>query len=143
MIQDYFTKWVDTIPLPASHIAAELIKLFSTYGPPQILHNFESALFTQFLHAFGVRKSRTTPNHPQGDGMEERFNRTLLEHMWTHRVITCCMCCMLIEHPNTHNRSFSISAVVWQHPSPCPMASQLGYDCHSYPAQIQASLVEL
>ena len=87
VIQDYFTKWADAIPLPdqtASRITVELIKFFCTYGPPQVLHsdqgrNFESAIFTQVLDAFGVHKSRTTPYHPQGDGMVERFNRTLLQ----------------------------------------------------------------
>ena len=65
MIQDYFTKWADSIPLPnqtAPRITTKLIKFFSTYGPPQVLHsdqgrNFESAMFTQALHAFGVCKS--------------------------------------------------------------------------------------
>ena len=65
VIQDYFTKWADAIPLPdqtAPRITTELIKFFSTYGPPQVLHsdqgrNFESAMFTQALHAFGVCKS--------------------------------------------------------------------------------------
>ena len=56
VIQNYFTKWVDAIPLPASRIAAEFIKIFSTYGPPQILHsdqgrNFESALLPKsYMH---------------------------------------------------------------------------------------------
>ena len=56
VIQDYFTKWADAIPLPdqsASCITTELIKFFCTYGPPQILRsdqgrNFESA----YLHKF-------------------------------------------------------------------------------------------
>ena len=65
-IQDYFIKWADAIPLPASHITTELIKFFCTYGPLQILHsdqgcNFESAIFMQVLDAFGVHKSCTTP----------------------------------------------------------------------------------
>ena len=87
VIQDYFTKWADPIPLQdqtASHITVELIKFFCTYGQPQVLHsdqghNFESAIFTQVLDAFGIHKSHTTPYHPQGDGMVERFNRTLLQ----------------------------------------------------------------
>ena len=82
VIQDYFTKWADAIPLPdqsATHITTELIKFFCTYGPPQILHsgqgcNFESAIFTQVLDAFGVHKLHTTPYHPQGDDMVKRFN---------------------------------------------------------------------
>ena len=42
-----------------------------TYGPPHVLYsdqgcNFESAVFTQALHAFGVCKSRITLYHSQG-----------------------------------------------------------------------------
>ena len=57
VLQDYFTKWVDAIPMPdqtAERITTALIKFFCTYGPPQILHsdqgrNFESSIFTQTL----------------------------------------------------------------------------------------------
>jgi len=52
----------DAIPIPdqtAPHNCSRTYQVFSTYGPPQIDqgHNFESAIFTQVLHAFGVRKS--------------------------------------------------------------------------------------
>ena len=87
MVQDYFTKWADATPLPdqtAARILAELVKLFSVFGHPDILHsdqgrNFESAILTQTLEAFGVTKSRTTAYHPQGDGIVECFNRSLLQ----------------------------------------------------------------
>jgi transposase InsO family protein len=86
VVQDYFTKWADARPLPdqtASRITTELVDLFTTYGVPEIVHsdqgrNFESAIFQQVLKAFGVKKTRTTAYHPQGDGMVERFNCTLL-----------------------------------------------------------------
>ena len=53
-------------------------------GLPQVLHsnqgtNFESTILKQTLQAYGVTKSRTTAYHPQGDGMAERFNRSLLQ----------------------------------------------------------------
>ena len=92
VVQDYFTKWAEAIPLPdqtANRITAELIKLFSTFGQPDILHsdqgrNFESTVLAQALEAFGVKKSRTTAYHPQGDGMVERFNRSLLQLLRTY-----------------------------------------------------------
>ena len=87
VIQDYFTKWADAIPLPnqtAATITAELVKIFGMFGLPDILHsdqgrNFESTILQQTLDTFGIQKSRTTAYHPQGDGMVERFNRTLLQ----------------------------------------------------------------
>ena len=51
-------------------------------GVLDILHsdqgrkNFESTLFHQ---VFGIHKARTTAYHPQGDGMVEHFNRSLLQ----------------------------------------------------------------
>lgn len=41
--------------------------------------NFESSILAKTLEAFGVNKTRTTAYHPQGDGMVERFNRSLLQ----------------------------------------------------------------
>ena len=97
VIQDYFTKWADAIPIPdqtAPRITSELIKFFSVYGPPQILHsdqgrNFESTILAQALDAFGIRKSRTTPCHPQGDGMVEQFNKTLLQLLRAYVTTRC------------------------------------------------------
>ena len=87
VIQDYFTKWVDAIPLQdqtAKRITEELVKVFAKYGLPTTLHpdqgrNFESSMLHQTLEAFGIKKSRMTAYHPEGDGMVERFNRTLLQ----------------------------------------------------------------
>ena len=59
-------------------------KLFSRFGPPDILHsdqgqNFESNLMHEICQIMGIKKSRTTAYHPQGDGQVERQNRTLQE----------------------------------------------------------------
>ena len=87
VIMDYFTKWADAIPLrdqKATTIADAVIKVCSSFGMLDILHynqgrNFESILFHQLHQAFGIHKTRTTAYHPQGDGMVERFNRSLLQ----------------------------------------------------------------
>ena len=87
VVQDYFMKWAEAIPLPdqtAPRITAELVKIFSVFGLPEVLHsdqgrNFESTILRQTLEAFGIAKSHTTAYHPQGDGMVERMNRSLLQ----------------------------------------------------------------
>jgi len=39
--------------------------------------NFESVLFKEVCKLLDIEKTRTTPLHPQSDGMVERLNRTL------------------------------------------------------------------
>ena len=41
-------------------------------------HNFEPSLIREICQLLGIRKTRTTPYHPQSDGMVEQFNHTLL-----------------------------------------------------------------
>ena len=87
VMQDYFTKWATTNPMAdqtATHIKIKLTKLFSVMGLPQVVYfdqgaNFESTILKQFLQAYGIKKSRTTVYHSQGDGMAERFSCSLLQ----------------------------------------------------------------
>ncbi|GBN71662.1 hypothetical protein AVEN_60421-1 [Araneus ventricosus] len=87
---DYFTKWSEAISITdqeASPVAEELVRSWiSCYGVPMILHsdqgtNFNSALFTELCEHLGILKTRTTALHPESDGMIERFNRTILNHL--------------------------------------------------------------
>ena len=69
----------------ATTVAEILVReVVSRFGVPLTLHsdqgrNFESTVFSEMCRLLGVRKTRTTPLHPQSDddGMVERFNRTL------------------------------------------------------------------
>jgi len=88
VIQDYFTMWAEAIPLldqTVDRITKELTKVFTTFGVPDILHFDQGQILKvlyyirQTLDAFGVTKLRTTAYRPQGDGMVERFNRSLLQ----------------------------------------------------------------
>ncbi|GBM75960.1 Retrovirus-related Pol polyprotein from transposon 412 [Araneus ventricosus] len=90
VLMDYFTKWPEAIPIPdqeAATVAEELVRSWiSRYGVPMILHldqgtNFNSALFTKLCELLGILKTRTTALHPESDGMVERFNRTILNHL--------------------------------------------------------------
>ena len=88
VIGDYFTKWKEAFLLrdmEATSIARVLVNEFiCRFGVPDNIHtnqgkNFESKLVKEVCILLGVRKTRTTPYHPQSDGLVERFNKTLLE----------------------------------------------------------------
>ena len=44
---------------------------------PTELHSNQGRVFTEMCTILGIKKTRTTPLHPQSDGMVERMNRTL------------------------------------------------------------------
>jgi transposase InsO family protein len=58
---------------------------FCRLGVQRDLHsdqgrNFESRFIQEVLQRLGVSKTRTTPLHPQSDGMVERYLKTAEEH---------------------------------------------------------------
>ena len=86
VISDYFSRWVEAFGMPdqeASTVADCLVQGFvSRFGVPSQIHSdqgaqFESNLFQALCRILGIEKTRTTPYHPQSDGLVERFNRTL------------------------------------------------------------------
>ena len=83
VVADYFTRWMEAFAIPnqeASTVANKLVdEVFMRFGIPTQLHSdqgrqFESHLMTEICKLLGIQKSRTTPYHPQSDGMVERFN---------------------------------------------------------------------
>uniref|UniRef100_A0A671YZ42 Integrase catalytic domain-containing protein n=1 Tax=Sparus aurata TaxID=8175 RepID=A0A671YZ42_SPAAU len=87
VVGDYFSKWTEAFPLPnqEAHTIAKVLteEWVCRFGAPRSIHsdqgrNFESALFKELCRLLHMHKSRTTPYHPQSDGLIERFNRTLL-----------------------------------------------------------------
>ncbi|XP_029574004.1 uncharacterized protein LOC115165110 [Salmo trutta] len=87
---DYFTKWPEAYALPdqeAATVADALVGgIISRFGVPQSIHsdqgrNFESRVFSELCRRLGAEKTRTTPLHPQSDGLVERFNRTLAQQL--------------------------------------------------------------
>lgn len=90
VVVDYFSKWPEVIPIPnqqATTIAKVLLQqVISRYGVPLELHSdqgrsFESSIFKELLKMLGIKKTRTTPLHPQSDGLVERMIRTLLQYL--------------------------------------------------------------
>ncbi|XP_076146551.1 uncharacterized protein LOC143131060 [Alosa pseudoharengus] len=85
VITDYATKYPEVYPLKsikARSVAFCLVQFFSRMGFPQEIltdqgTNFMSTLLKQVYQLLGIRSLRTTPYHPQTDGLTERFNKTL------------------------------------------------------------------
>ena len=76
-ICDYATKYPEAIPLPsieAERIAKELVIVFSRMGiPKESGHHFMSTLLQEVYQLLNITRIRTSPYHPQTDGLVERF----------------------------------------------------------------------
>ena len=87
-VVDHFTKHVGAYAV-ADQEATTVARVFldevvSRYGVPYVLHtdqgaNFESNLFKELCQMLNIKKTRTTPYHPQCDGQVERMNRTIID----------------------------------------------------------------
>lgn len=158
VVQDYFTKWAEAIPMPdqtASRITEQLIKMFATFGQPEILHsdqgrNFESAILRQTLDAFGVTKSHTTAYHPQGDGMVERFNRSLLQLLrvyverqdeWERHLPLVLYAYRTAVHTSTGFSPFLL--MYGRQPRIADLSGPSAFEASSYPAHLRAKVAEL
>ncbi|KAJ8332586.1 hypothetical protein SKAU_G00423750 [Synaphobranchus kaupii] len=83
---DYFNKLPEAFAIPdqsAATMAERLVEeMFTHFGAPAELHsdqgrNFEFQVLAEVCKRLGMTKTRTTPLHPQSDGLVGRFNRTL------------------------------------------------------------------
>ena len=92
VITDHFTRYAQAFPTrnqTAKTTARILYDNFIVhYGFPCKLHsdkaqNFESKVIRHLCKAGGIKKTRTTPYHPMGNGQVERFNQTLLRMLGT------------------------------------------------------------
>ena len=86
VVIDHFTKWAEAYPttrLTTKAAADTLVReVIARYGTPHTIHTdqgsaFDSKIFKQIMSQLGIKKTRTTPYHPQADGVVERMNRTL------------------------------------------------------------------
>ena len=97
VVPNYFTCWVEAFPLPnqeASTVATKLVdEIFLRFGVPEKLHSdhgrqFEAQMITELCKLLNIHKTHTTPYHPRGDGLVERFNRTLFSMLATCTIKT-------------------------------------------------------
>ena len=92
VLTDHFTRYACAFPIrnqEARTVTKILVdEFFVHYGIPERLHsdqgaNFQSKIVAHLCKMLDIKKSRTTPYHPQGDGMIERFNKTLISMLKT------------------------------------------------------------
>lgn len=81
VVGDYFTKWIDAIPIKNQKTHTIVQKLITILGVPMEIHSdqvrsFESTIFEEMCQILGIQKTLTTPYRPQSDGMTDRANRT-------------------------------------------------------------------
>lgn len=85
VVSDYATRFPKAFPLhtvTAPAVLRCLVQLFSRVGIPEEIvtdqgTNFTSRLLQLFHRQLGISPIKTTPYHPQTDGLVERFNQTL------------------------------------------------------------------
>ena len=85
VVVDHFTKWVELFPMTtirAVDVAEKLMSVFLRHGIPDTIlsdqgSNYQSELLGELYELLDMHKVRTTPYHPQCDGLTERFNRTI------------------------------------------------------------------
>ena len=84
---DCFSKWTEACPLTdktAQSVAdAFFSQIVCRFGMPIVIHSdqgrgFDNKIMQELCILCGSHKTRTTPYHPESDGLVERFNRTLL-----------------------------------------------------------------
>ena len=121
---------------------------------PKVLHsdqgrNFESTLLCSTLEAFGVEKTRTTAYHPQGDGMVERANRSILQMLrtfnWERWLPLMLYAYRTSKHPSTGRTPFEVMFGRTQSSLVFPGKEQKldGYDPNEYKIQLRQKLAEL
>jgi transposase InsO family protein len=83
---DYFTKWIEAIPTRStSHkvIIGFLEDIIARFGCPKIIvtdnvASFKAEPLIHFCEQFGIALIHSTPYYPQGNGLAESSNKSLI-----------------------------------------------------------------
>ena len=84
---DCFSRWTEACPVSDKTAISVVDAFFSNivchFGMPSVIHSdqgreFENKVMHELCILGGSHKTKTTPYHPESDGLVERFNRTLL-----------------------------------------------------------------
>ena len=87
VMADCFSRRTEACPLPdktALSVADAICQhVVCRFGMPSVIHSdqgreFENKVMQELCLLCGAHKTRTTPYHPESDGLVERLNRTLL-----------------------------------------------------------------
>jgi transposase InsO family protein len=160
VITDHFTRYAQAIPTrnqTARTTAEAFVNHFvNHYGLPKRIHsdqgaNFESKIIKELCDITGMTKSRTTPYHPSGNGMCERFNRTLLDMLgtldpkqkvdWKNHVVPLVHAYNCIRHESTGQSPYLL--MFGREPRlPIDLAFGLDFNKHQPRSQYISSLRE-
>lgn len=92
VVTDHFSRFAQAYPTKdqkAVTVAKVLWRnFFCRFGFPAKLHadqgrNFESSVVKELCKLTGITRTHTSPYHPQGNGLTETFNRTLMNMLGT------------------------------------------------------------
>ena len=113
-------RWVEAYAIPNQEVVTVANKLvnefFCRFSVPEHLHSdqgrqFEANVMQEVCHLLQIDKTRTTPYHPQSDGLVEHFNRTMLAMLastveedpsnWEQHLRKVCMAYNTSVQPST------------------------------------------
>ena len=139
VLTDFFTKYVVCVPLErttAEDAARAIVENWVlTFGAPDCLHtdqgsNFVRELLLEVCRIFGIEKTRTSPYHPQGNGMVERHNRVVADVISNYCANNPSSWDQIIPYPN-----FVHNTTVHKTTGQTPFSLVFGQEC-KYPIDL-------
>ena len=143
-IIDNFSRYASLIPLQratAGEVARALYERWITvFGAPDVIHSdrgteFENKVIYELCALFGIRKSKSSPYYPQGNGIIERLFRTVKDMLyatmkatgknWTKILPTVEMA---LRCSHNSSNTFSPYEIIFGKPMTTPFSHDAGND---------------